>query len=676
MKRTFLTAVLFFLISGATLAANTYTYIDLVNKLIDLEGLAVLPARGENADQWSSYDRKSYYDAEKQKYMDWAANGDGSGIIRREGNLSVIAEMEGPGVIWRIWSASLGDGHVKIYLDGSPEPAVDLPFKAYFDLRNEPFVYPALVYNASSGWDSFMPITYQKSCKIVAEDGWGQYYHFTYETFPEGTVVPTFRRDLSAAEKAALERVNDFLENKLSTDPAVERSGALVVKETIEAPAGKKVTVLKLEGARAITGIRVKPALEKTSGVEKLLRSLTLSIKWDGEAASSVWSPLGDFFGTAPGFNKYKSLPLGMTDEFFYSYWYMPFASEALIELENDGKTDAAVEFEIAHAPLSRPIDELGRFHAKWHGDVFLPKEKERRAIDWTLLTTEGRGRFVGVMLHVMNPEGGWWGEGDEKFFVDGEKFPSVFGTGSEDYFGYAWGDPRLFKRAYHNQTHNTKINQGHVSVNRWHIVDNVPFQVSFEGAIEKYFSNYRPTDYFATVYWYLSADGKDRYEARPLRERLKNLSMKIRAKKVKGALEGEELKIVETGGGETQAQNLLGFGTGWSGDQQLWWTGAHPGDKLSIAVSVEKEGRYEIKLQLTKAPDYGIVQFYLDDNKVGLPFDLYESSVVPSGMVSLGLFDLDAGEHTLTIEIAGANAKAAPAYMFGLDCVLLKAVK
>ena len=63
------------------------------------------------------------------------------------------------------------------------------------------------------------------------------------------------------------------------------------------------------------------------------------------------------------------------------------------------------------------------------------------------MLQTEGRGRFCGVMLHVWNPRGGWWGEGDEKFFVDGEKFPSTIGTGSEDYFGYAWCNPHLFQK-------------------------------------------------------------------------------------------------------------------------------------------------------------------------------------------------------------------------------------
>ena len=128
----------------------------------------------------------------------------------------------------------------------------------------------------------------------------------------------------------------------------------------------------------------------------------------------------------------------------------------------NDGKAPRNVSFEVVHAPLSQPIAQLGRFHAKWHRDAFLPQEPERW-IDWPILKTEGAGRFVGVMLHVWNPRGGWWGEGDEKFFVDGEKFPSTFGTGSEDYFGYAWSSPRLFQHAYHNQTHNDGNNRGHV---------------------------------------------------------------------------------------------------------------------------------------------------------------------------------------------------------------------
>lgn len=248
-----------------------------------------------------------------------------------------------------------------------------------------------------------------------------------------------------------------------------------------------------------------------------MLRTLALRISWDGERRPSIWAPIGDFFGSAPGMNEYESLPMGISEDELYSYWYMPFGKSALVELTNNGREEQMVTFTITYAPLSRSIKEFGRFHVKWHRDADLDSA---RPIDWTVLKTKGRGRYCGVMLHVWNSRGQWWGEGDEKFFVDGEKFPSTFGTGSEDYFGYAWGNPSFFQNAYHNQTFNTGNNRGHISVNRWHITDNVPFQSSFEGAIEKYFPNARPTLYACTVYWYLAPGGNDHYQPVPV-ERL-----------------------------------------------------------------------------------------------------------------------------------------------------------
>ena len=213
-------------------------------------------------------------------------------------------------------------------------------------------------------------------------------------------------------------------------------------------------------------------------------------------------------------------------------------------------------------------------------------------------------------MLHVWNPRGGWWGEGDEKFFVDGEKFPSTFGTGSEDYFGYAWCSPELFQHAYHNQTHNDGNNRGHISVNRWHIADQIPFQKSFEGYIEKYFPNKRPTLYASTAYWYLEPGGNDPYSPVPLEERIGYFTFTpADVIKVPGAIEGETLKVLAKTGGNPQAQDMTGFGDQWSNDAHLWWTGAKPGDKLDLALPVAKAGKYKVLAQLTKAVDYGIVQ-------------------------------------------------------------------
>src|ERR1039457_1438216 len=187
-------------------AGQEYTYVDLVKRLTDLEQLASTPAPGEQCAQWSSYDRRSRYDTATSKYVGWDANGDGNGIIRKEGDKLVLAEMEGPGCIIRTWSATPKEGHVRIYLDGASEPAVDLPFIGYFNRKNAPFTRPVLVHTtAANGYNNYTPISYQKSCKIVADPGWGQYYHFVYTTFPQGTQVPTFKKEMSPEENGALD---------------------------------------------------------------------------------------------------------------------------------------------------------------------------------------------------------------------------------------------------------------------------------------------------------------------------------------------------------------------------------------------------------------------------------------------------------------------------------------
>jgi len=661
---------------GQLIAAETFTYTDLVRRLTDLERLAVLPDAGEHCAQWSSYDRASKYDATSGKYVAWDANGDGDGFIRKEGNQMVMAEMEGPGCIWRIWSAAPKDGHVRIYLDGASEPAVDLPFLGYFNGKNEPFTRSALVHTVAMGWNNYTPIPYQKSCKIVADPNWGQYYQFVYTTYPKGTQVPTFKRQLTAAESAALDAAN-----KVLAGPGSEALAGLTdgepIKGELELPAGEEISQ-RIEGPAAIVAARVRlDGLPPSPADRTVLRELTIQARWDGEAQPAVWAPFGDFFGTAAGSNGYRSLPSGLTDDgWWYCKWFMPFTESAEITLRNDGSQTRRLEYELVLAPLKGNAGRYARFHAKWHRDAFLPDDPERRKIDWTMLKTEGRGRFLGVMLHVWNPKGSWWGEGDEKFWVDGEKFPSTIGTGSEDYFGYAWCNPTLFQNCYHNQTISMN-NKGHICVNRWHVTDNIPFQKSFEGAIEKYYPNQRPTLYASTVYWYLAPGGKDPYPPLPLSERVGYWDdTQLRTFKVPGALEGERLKVLVKTAGNPQVQDMSGYEGQWSGDSHLWWTEAKPGDKLDLAVPVAQAGKYTVRMQCTKAVDYGIVQLSLDGRKLGGPIDLFNNGVVPLGPILFGEQTLTAGEHKLTVEIVGANDKAAKSYMFGLDYVKLEPVK
>jgi hypothetical protein len=688
MERRFLLRVCILLVLACISSGETYTYVDLIRKMADLEGLAVLPQPGEDAAQWSSYDRNSRY--ENGQYFDWGANGDGGGFIRTENGEQVLAEMEGPGVIWRIWSALTGSGRVKIYLDGNTSPVVDLPFQDYFNNTQEPFARSALAYNVAQGDNLYMPIPYQTSCKITAVGDWGQYYHFTYATYPEGTVLPTFSRTLSPEEADALDSINAMFAN-LGDDPLAPRPSEETEQENVYLSPGDTVTVASILGERAVTALKVDVG-DLGNLAQHKMREVLLRIYWDDETSPSVLVPLGDFFGTAPGINTYKSLPMGMTNEGLYSYWYMPFSQKAQIDMINDGNSACSLQVSIIHAPLSLPADTLGRFHAKWHRDAFLPVEPEREN-DWTFLVTQGRGRFSGVSLHVWHPAGGqynnpkypntqwWWGEGDEKFFVDGEPFPSTFGTGTEDYFGYAWCNSTLFQRAYHNQTlaprsefqcqTGDRSGGGHIANNRWHIGDNIPFQTGFEGALEKFFSNDKPVLYASTVYWYLSANGTDPYQSEhvTLDERMDYFLPPA------GIIEGEHLFVKRNTGGTVFNQDMSSFGNSWSGDQHLWWMDASPSDTLVLDVPVRVHATYDLSAHFTKAVDYGVFQLFLDDEPLGEPLDLYNQGVIGSGELELGTGELTIGMHELKVVITGTNPNADPRHMFGLDYIKLELI-
>jgi putative heme-binding domain-containing protein len=138
---------------------------------------------------------------------------------------------------------------------------------------------------------------------------------------------------------------------------------------------------------------------------------------------------------------------------------------------------------------------------------------------------------------------------------------------------------------------------------------------------------------------------------------------------------EAEARSDVKVSQGSAKPQNMRSFPAGrWSGNQQIWWTGGKPGAQLELPVSVDASGTYEIVAALTKARDYAIVGVQMDDQTLVEGLDLYEPQrVVTTGPVLLGTAQLDAGQHTLTFEIRGANPRAVKAYMVGIDYVMLR---
>ncbi len=600
----------------------------LLAEMADLDRLA-RPA-DYTCRQFSSYDRRSRTPDDADG---WFANGDAGNYLRvEEGGEHVLAEAQGPGAIVRIWSANPG-GRIRIWLDGAV--ALEADFAALTRGAVAPFAEPFAGVRGR-GHNLYFPFPYARSMKVTTSQG-GQYYHVNYRTYPKGTPVRTY---VGPPPGEALKR-------------AAEKLGAPGARPGAADGMPRPLSKLTLEGPGTITRL----GLEKVEGDP---RKATIRIWFDGELC--VCAPLADFFGTAPGEHRYAALPLGT----WYCAFPMPFSESARIEVDG-----AAVEGVVdVRGGEAGPL----RFHAWWHGAA---RVSTRPFKDWAVLHGFGRGRYVGTALSIRNPVRIWWGEGDEKISVDGEAFPSTFGTGTEDYFGYAWCDTALFQHPYHSQSRcDGPGNRGDTAVNRFHIIDDIPFQRSIRFDLELWHWGACEVSFATVAYWYAEPGFKHPFPEAPAAERERIGIPEPRA--VPGAIEGEALEVVAASGGVAGKQDLAGFGEGlFSRDEHLWWRGAKPGDRLRLRFQVPAgdAGRRRLVLALTKAPDYGIHRLTLNGAALGpAPVDLHAARVEPAGEVAFDV-DLPAGANELAVEIVGTNPRAAPAnYMFGIDYLRIEA--
>jgi len=520
---------------------------------------------------------------------------------------------------------------------------------------------PPIGHKVAEGWNSYLPMPYAQHCKVTASQP-NFYYHINYRTYAPGTVVESFSMERAgqAREKIALAANALAVPSQAASMPA----GAHTEAMDLNIQPGQLATGPLLTGPAAIYELSCRI---KAEDVEAALRKCVIEIVFDGQTVPCVSSPLGDFFGNAPGYAQFQSLPCGFDPEGrMYAHWVMPFENSAAITLRNTSPQPVTLTFACTPAPRAWTPDSL-YFHAKWRGERNLPTRPRR---DWNYLEVKGRGRFVGDMLHVTNPVPQWWGEGDEKIYVDGEKFPSHFGTGSEDYYGYAWCSPQVFTHAYHNQPRcDGPANLGQTCVNRFHVLDNIPFTTAFRFDIEVWHWKECSISQSAVSYWYADAAATDNFA--PIRAEDLVVPEYPKPTRKAGALEGEELRIVSCSGGKATVQMDTAYD--WSNAAQLWWRDGKPGDVLELAFWTPAKGNYEVFAACTAAPDYGIASFSVNGNKAGEPRDFYAPEVKAAGPQSLGVFDLPGGESVLRVEITGCNEKApVPRYMFGIDYLRL----
>lgn len=640
--------------AGDTEPVNTRS---LLAEMTDLRRTAEFPAPAFNTLQASSYDRRSTRPGNEQ----WFANDDWGQFIRvedRNGRKEqVMLDAKGPGAVVRIWSAN-PSGTLRVYVDGASTPVLEAKMEDLLGGGHASLPAPLAGVRAR-GYNLYFPIPYAQSCKITCDEG-KPYYVVNYRTYAAGTPVQSFDPQDLKSLQADIQEVAAELKAPRAAGIKPEKTD--LFQHRLEP--GASVDLASLKGARAITQFVVRP---QATDVAAALRGAVLRMTFDG--AQTVEAPLGDFFGAAPGLNTFATLPVGGTDSGeLWSHWVMPFRKSAQVQVVNHGKTPLTLQGQIGSIPYRWSANSM-HFSA---GYISRYDVKTRPMVDLTHLDVQGKGVFAGLSLAVDNPFRAWWGEGDEKVYVDGESFPSWFGTGTEDYFGYAWCDTGWFTHAYHAQPHTTggPANYGKYSNNRFHIVDRIPFNRSLKFDMELWHWEDRIVNLATVAYWYAAPGAQDRFaDLKPADLAVRPIQPYV-APKVAGAIEGEDMEVVR--------RTAVASAQDWpslSGERQLWWREApKPGDTLVLRFQAPQAGRYRVLGRFLKARDYGIHQLAINGQKAGEPLDFYNSpEVVPTGEIDLGTFDLKAGANELSITVVGANPAAVKGYMFGLDYLMLK---
>ncbi len=641
----------------------------LLDEMVDLRRLMRLPEPAYVTKQFSSYEPPSVTHSE---HAGWFANWDRGYYLRVEEKNGrkehVMMDAEGPGAVVRIWSAN-PEGTLRIYIDGSDKPAIEVDLKALLGGDVAGFPKP-IAGERAKGWNLYFPIPYARQCKITCDQG-DFYYHVNYRTYAAGTQVKSFSTtDLTQLTDKIQEIAERLSSTRKGGGPPADR---VRVPFDVTLEPDRFGTLSDMTGGKAICGFLVH--LE-ADNLEAAARNVVLYMTFDGE--QTVETPIGDFFGTATGLNSYASLPLGITadkPQDLWCHWWMPFRENARITVRNLGDQNVRVWGAVATVPHQWDEQSL-LFHAKWRIERQVPT---RPFSDWVHLAVKGQGRFVGGHLHIINPVPDWWGEGDEKIYVDGETFPSFLGTGTEDYYGYAWCSNEAFIHAYHNQPRcDGPRNFGNTSINRFHIIDDIPFNESFKFDMENW--HWHPTCTYtraAISYWYARPGSYDFFGPISWDHVKLDAVQPSRPRRVRGALEGEEMRVANKTSGETNQQKRPFMSNGC----HLLWEKAGPGDKLTVEFNVEQAAEKHAWVCFTGAADYGQVQLYVNGEKTGPMIDLfYKAQVDPHNVkrmrqmeeVDLGSVLLRQGANTLTIEIVGANEKADKQYKVGLDYLLL----
>jgi hypothetical protein len=271
--------------------------------------------------------------------------------------------------------------------------------------------------------------------------------------------------------------------------------------------------------------------------------------------------------------------------------------------------------------------------------------------------------------MQMMRGRGLGFLEGDERVFVDGEKEPSIIGTGTEDYFSSGWYyNYGVYSAPYHGVTIKDD-EKSRINTYRWHIEDPIPFKKSLNFTIEHGAGNDVTADYSSVAFWYQT---HPRAPFPPLPADLMP-SAGPEIPKVSGIIEGESLaQGAKATAGEVTTQDMGPWQGDWSGLSQLWWVTGEPNGRVTLTLNAPEAREYELIGYFTQGPDYGDAAVSVNGRRLSPAVKGFSGDVRPTGPVSFGRVAMKAGANEVVLENTGKDDRSR-GYLVGLDGFVLK---
>lgn len=604
--------------------------------------------------------RESIKVAAVSSYDRTGGNNDGFGgqysFVRKENDGLVLAEMEGPGVIYRFHTPTPTDDMLEFYIDGQAEPAIRVKFRDLFMGKYPGFERPLVGFGVG-GFYCYVPIPYEKSCKVFLRAGHMQFYQLNYATYPPGTPIRSYSADLVAGQRQHLEKARKLLESTggdISAYVAPEGSAIERVSSKVTLEPGKAATLLGVDHPGRVVGLRLLPA----NALAGKSRDIILRAYWDGDTVPAIASPAGDFFGYAWGEPATKSLLVGTSDDGAdYCYFPMPFDTSARIELYAEPSLDrsVSVQAEVLFVPVARRENE-GKFYALWRRE-----NPTTRGKPFTFIETSGRGHVVGLIQQSQGLESGntYFFEGDDQTTIDGEL--AIHGTGTEDFYNGGWYDVAGRWEARRSFPLSGCLGYqkhlGRTGAYRLFIGDAYAYRKSILQAIE-----HAPTgndllnDYCGLTFLY-SQDRPTCDFALPPAPQRKVVDLK---RIVFAAWWNVPIRAF------SYRDATLTKGSEKLGDQDVSFLSlqSRGGDVfgnhfVTFTCELPAAGTYRVSLDAVKGPAQGQVQWFKDEAPVGSVVDLYAEKRERALGQELGTLELAEGPNHLLFKIVGRNEKS-----------------